>query len=270
MSFWKRLFGSTAESPDDPAKTRPDAPLLATLGADMHSHILPGLDDGADSVEAGVAIVRELAGLGYRHLIGTPHIMGDFYKNTPTGVRAALAALTEAVAAQNIAVTLDCAAEYYLDEWFLPRLTSAEGILSFGGEARYVLLETSYINESRVLNQAIFELRAAGYQPIIAHPERYKYLHGRLEEAAAWRDKGALLQLNLNSLLGYYGPAERVAAEKLVDGGLIDFAGTDAHGRKHTTVLADLFTTAYLDKLLALPLRNASLLPAPVTAAATL
>lgn len=258
MSFLNRLFGSASAPAAE--TNRPGTPLLAALGADMHSHVLAGLDDGADSVETGVSLVRELVALGYRKLVATPHIMGDFYKNTPAGVRAALAALTEATTAQGIDVTLECAAEYYLDEWFLPRLTAADGILSFGGAERYVLVETSYINESRVLNQAIFELRAAGYQPVIAHPERYKYLHGRLDDAAEWRDKGALLQLNLNSLAGYYGPGERRAAEQLIDRGLIDFAGTDAHGLKHTSVLANLHATSYLRKLLALPLRNKTLL----------
>ncbi|MBC7448031.1 MAG: capsular biosynthesis protein [Hymenobacteraceae bacterium] len=263
MSFWKRLMGTSPAadgSAPQPAKSGPGAPLLAVLGADMHSHVLPGLDDGADSVEAGVALVRELVALGYRKLIATPHIMGDFYRNTPVGVRAALAALTEATTAQGIDVTLECAAEYYLDEWFLPRLAAPDGILSFGGDQRYVLVETSYINESRVLTQAIFELCAAGYRPVIAHPERYKYLHSRLDDAAGWRDKGALLQINLNSLAGYYGPGERHAVEQLIDRGLVDFAGTDAHGLKHTTVLANLYATPYFDKLLALPLRNKTLL----------
>ncbi len=264
MSFWKRLLGGT--SADDTSASASGArsgagkPLLAVLGADMHSHVLPGLDDGADTVETGVALVRELVALGYRKLVATPHIMGDFYRNTPAGVHAALAALTEAITAQGIDVTLECAAEYYLDEWFLPRLTQPDGVLSFGGDQRYILLETSYINESRVLLPAIFELRAAGYQPVIAHPERYKYLHGRLDDAAEWREKGALLQINLNSLAGYYGPSERRAVEQLIDRKLVDFAGTDAHGLKHTSVLANLYATPYLDKLLALPLRNKALL----------
>ncbi len=261
MSFWKRLFASS-EQTEAATVDKPNSRPLAVLGADMHSHVLPGLDDGADTVEAGVDLVRKLAGLGYRRLIATPHIMGDFYKNTPAGVRAALATLTEAVTAEGIDIQLDCAAEYYLDEWFLPRLTAADGILSFGGDSQYVLLETSYINESRMLTQAIFELRAGGYQPIIAHPERYKYLHSRMDDAAEWRDKGALLQVNLNSLAGYYGPAERRAAEQLIDRKLIDFAGTDAHGLKHIAVLTNLHASPYLNKLLALPLRNQELLAA--------
>ncbi len=262
MGFWQQLFGSTQNAPESSAQSVPleDDGAFAALGTDMHSHILPGLDDGVATPEAGVALVRELYRVGYRKLIGTPHIMGDFYKNTPAGIRAALTILKEALVAAEVPMEVDCAAEYYLDEWFLPRLQRQDEILSFGGSARYVLLETSYINESRLLNEAIFSLCAAGYQPVIAHPERYKYLHSKPDEAARWRGNGALLQVNLNSLAGYYGPAERQVAEYLIDKRLVDFAGTDAHGLKHTAVLARRVATApYLRKLLALPLRNAGL-----------
>jgi protein-tyrosine phosphatase len=256
MSFWSRLFGNS----DQASEVAAAKPVLEALGADMHSHVLPGLDDGADTVEASLALLRELHALGYRKLIATPHIMGDFYKNTPTGVRAALATLQAAATEHQMEIELCCAAEYYLDEWFLPRLERGDELLSFGGNKKYLLLETSYINESRLLNETIFELKAAGYQPVIAHPERYKYLHGRIEELPKWRDKGALLQLNLNSLAGYYGPGERQLAEQMVDQKLVDFAGTDAHGLKHTGVLRHLGSAPYFRKLMALPLRNQSLL----------
>lgn len=236
------------------------SPVLAALEVDMHSHVLPALDDGADNLEASLALLRELKTLGYRKLVATPHIMGDFYKNTPEGVRAALTTLRAAAAEQQIAIELECAAEYYLDEWFVRRLERKDELLSFGGDKQYLLLETSYINESRVLPEAVFLLKAAGYQPVIAHPERYKYLHaGRLDELVKWREMGALLQVNLASLMGYYGPGERKVAEHIIDQKLIDFAGTDAHGTRHTAVLSQLGATPYLKKMLALPLRNREL-----------
>ncbi len=261
MSFWNRLFGNSDEAAAEAAVAKPA--LGGVLGADMHSHVLPGLDDGADTVEAGLALLRELHALGYRKLIATPHIMGDFYKNTPTGVRAALATLQAAATEHQIDIELGCAAEYYLDEWFLPRLERGDEMLTFGGAKKYLLLETSYINESRQLSETLFELRAGGYQPVIAHPERYKYLHGRVDELPRWKEKGALLQLNLNSLAGYYGPAERHLAEQIIDQKLVDFAGTDAHGLKHTSVLRNLGAAPYFKKLLALPLLNQSLLSEP-------
>lgn len=260
MSWFQRLLGRDAATTDKVASS--DAPAYGRLGADMHSHVLPGLDDGANDLTDSLELLRALTALGYRKLIATPHIMGDFYKNTPEGVRAALAQVQEAAAAEGMTIELEAAAEYYLDEWFVRRLENKDELLSFGGAKRYLLLETSYINESRILGEALFLLKAAGYQPIIAHPERYKYLHGRLEEARSWRQQGTLLQVNLNSLAGYYGPAERHFAEQLIDAAMVDFVGTDAHGLKHADVLVYVARMPYFKKLLALPLRNRELITA--------
>jgi len=251
-SFLQKLLGRKVE-PALPA----DA--LAVLGADMHSHLLPGLDDGAETVEHSVELLRAMRALGYRKLIMTPHIMGDFYKNTPEGIRAALHTLQQA--AVGIAdVTLECAAEYYLDEWFGPRLDRNDELLSFGGEKRYLLFETSYINEPFNLAETVFRLKSMGYQPVLAHPERYTYLYGRFDEIVRMRESGVLLQLNLNSLSGYYSAGAKKIAERLIDAGLVDLVGTDAHNLKHVNTLRDKTLPAeYLRKLLALPLLNNSL-----------
>ncbi len=252
-SFLDRLFGSKS--------ARPELPPLSLLGTDMHSHVLPGLDDGAETLEHSLELLRELRALGYRKLVMTPHIMGDFYKNTPENIRAALAALRRAAAEADLAdMELECAAEYYLDEWFGPRLDRGDELLSFGGEQRYLLFETSYINEPFNLAETVFRLRSLGYQPVLAHPERYTYFYGRFEDLVKVRENGALLQLNLNSLAGYYSAGAKRVAEKLIDAGLVDLVGTDAHNLKHTTTLRDKTLQAdYLRKLLALPLRNSSL-----------
>ncbi|WP_262922967.1 tyrosine-protein phosphatase [Hymenobacter cellulosilyticus] len=164
-SFFQRLFGSSSASGSEPAAT------LATLEVDMHSHLLPGLDDGAETVEQSVELLRALRALGYRKLIMTPHIMGDFYKNTPASVRAALQQLQEAATAAGITdVTLECAAEYYLDEWLQQKIESQEPLLSFGGDKKYLLFETSYINEPFNFAETVFNLKSAGYQPVLAHP----------------------------------------------------------------------------------------------------
>lgn len=250
-SFFQKLFGRT-EAAAEPLS-------LAALGADMHSHLLPGLDDGAETLEQSIGLLRQMQALGYRKLVMTPHIMGDFYRNTPEGVRGALASLQAAATAEGIAVELSCAAEYYLDEFFLRRLENKDELLSFGGDKRYLLFETSYINEPLNLAEAIFELKSAGYQPVLAHPERYTYLYGRFEELEKIRAKGVLLQLNLNSLVGYYSTGARKVAEKLVDAGMVDFAGTDAHNLKHMNALDKVLRCEYLPRLLRLPLRNAEL-----------
>jgi protein-tyrosine phosphatase len=256
-SLWQRLFGSSNNE-----KNTKLAQPLASLGADMHSHLLPGLDDGAETITHSLELLRELRELGFQKLIMTPHIMGDFYKNTPATIQAALADLQQAAVAAGLGdVTLECAAEYYLDEWLNEKLTSGTELLSFGGERRYLLFETSYMNEPFNLQRTIFELKAAGYQPVLAHPERYTYLYGRFSEIQKFRQEyGVLLQLNLNSLAGYYSPHARRVAEQMIDAGLVDFVGTDTHHLRHTAALANkTVVSPYFRKLLALPLLNNTL-----------
>ncbi|MDB5270184.1 MAG: capsular biosynthesis protein [Hymenobacter sp.] len=254
-SLWQRLFGGATSAPVATAS-------LAALEADMHSHLLPGLDDGAETVEHSLELLRALRGLGYRKLVMTPHIMGDFYKNTPEGIRAALKLLREAAAAAGLQdVALECAAEYYLDEFLGRKLADGTEMLTFGGDKRYLLFETSYMNEPLNLFEIIFEMKSQGYQPVLAHPERYTYLYGRFAEIEKMRrDYGVLLQVNLNSLAGYYSPAAKKVAEQLIDGALVDFVGTDTHHLRHTDTLAQrTLVQPYMEKLLRLPLLNNTL-----------
>ena len=256
--FWQRLVGS----PNSSAGTASGLQPLSALQADMHSHLLPGLDDGAETLAHSLDLLRELQALGFTKLIMTPHIMGDFYKNTPEGIRQALALLRTAAAEAGLGnVALECAAEYYLDEWLGRKLADGTELLTFGGEHRYLLLETSYLNEPLNLNGTIFDLQAAGYRPVLAHPERYVYLYQRFSELERLRQKqGVLLQLNLNSLAGYYSPAARHVAEKLIDAKMVDFVGTDTHHLRHTAALATkTVKSAYFRKLMALPLLNNTL-----------
>lgn len=253
--FFQKLFGRTAALPGLAADG------LTELGVDMHSHVLPGLDDGAENLEQSLELLRELRALGYRKLIMTPHIMGDFYKNTPDDIRGALRALREAASNAGLEdMVLECAAEYYLDEWFGPRLARGDEMLTFGGDKRYILVETSYINEPLNLAETIFQLQSQGYQPVLAHPERYTYFYGRFEDLVKVRETGAMLQVNLNSLAGYYSAGAKRVAEKLIDAGLVDMVGSDAHNLKHTATLRDrVLPTDYMRKLLALPLLNNTL-----------
>jgi protein-tyrosine phosphatase len=227
---------------------------FAAIGVDMHSHVLPGLDDGADSLDRSLEMVAAFMQLGYRKLIMTPHIMGDFYKNNPTNIQEKLALLQAAVQQKGWDIDLACAAEYYLDEWFLEKVTGPAPLLTFGG--KYVLFETSYINEPLNFREAVFVLKSAGYQPVLAHPERYTYLYNRFEELLRMRETGVLFQLNLNSLTGYYSEAARRVAEKLVDQKLVDFVGSDAHHARHLHTLTKTAASAYFKKVLDLPLRN--------------
>jgi protein-tyrosine phosphatase len=230
---------------------------LSGIGVDMHSHILPGLDDGSEDLETSLELVQIMKDLGYRKLIMTPHIMSDFYKNTPDRIRGALKLLQDAVKEAGIDIELACAAEHYLDEGFLEKLDKNQELLCISD--KYLLFETSFLNEPLNLREAIFKMQAQGYKPVMAHPERYTYFYGKFEELVTLREQGVLLQINLNSLTGYYSPGAKAVAERLIDNGLVDMVGSDVHGLKHTDALQRVLQTKHLQKVLELPLLNAKL-----------
>lgn len=244
QSFFRKLFHNESLAPLS----------LAALKTDMHSHILPGLDDGADSLDQALELLRSMIKLGYQKLIMTPHIMGDFYKNTPYAIWEKLLELRAAAAEQGLDIELACAAEYYMDEWFAKKLEGGQPLLTFGDN--YVLFETSYLNEPLNLREIVFMMQAAGYRPVLAHPERYIYLYNQFDEIVRMQELGVLLQLNLNSLTGYYSVAARKVAEKLVDQKMVNFVGTDLHNLRHIGALQKLQTLPYLQKVMELPLLN--------------
>jgi protein-tyrosine phosphatase len=227
------------------------------IRVDMHSHILPGLDDGSEDIEESKAILERFVQLGYKKAILTPHVMGDSYQNTPDGIREKLTLLKPI--ANQLGIVIEAAAEYYIDDSFYHKITDGEEILSFG-EKKYVLIETSYINESSILTHVTFELQARGYVPVLAHPERYTYMFGNFKRYEDLFDRGLLLQVNLNSLAGYYSPESQKIAERLIDKKMLHFVGTDCHSPKHTYVTQKAMLTKHYQKLKDVPLLNNTLL----------
>ncbi|WP_255478578.1 tyrosine-protein phosphatase [Rufibacter sp. XAAS-G3-1] len=225
----------------------------------MHSHLLPGLDDGAVTLEESMQLLEALQALGFRKLCMTPHIMGDFYKNTPETIRAKLQEVQGAATARGFEMELSCAAEYYLDEWFFSKVENGEELLTFGGERKFLLMETSYMNEPAHLRQVIFATQAAGYTPVLAHPERYTYFYGRVEALMSLRETGVLFQVNANSLAGYYSKQAKEVARQLIKRKAVEFLGTDTHSMKHIAVLEKVVKEPLFQEALKLPLLNATL-----------
>lgn len=232
---------------------------LPLLRADMHSHLLPELDDGSQSLEESLALLRQFVELGYQKVVTTPHVMGDFYRNTKEGIREKRDLLRAAAQEAGIPIEIEAAAEYYLDESFLARIERNEELLSFGGDARYVLFETSYMNAFPQLEDVVFHLQEAGYRPILAHPERYVYWFDRPEEILRLPERGLLLQVNINSLTGYYSTPSRKIAELLIDKKMVHFLGSDCHGERHIEVLKTARKSKYFQKAVSLNLLNNTL-----------
>lgn len=230
-------------------KSRTKKPSIdfSSIRTDMHSHIIPGIDDGAPNVEASLAMARKYVELGFKKVIATPHVMADYYRNTPDSIRAGLSVLEEALHQHQIDLKVEAAAEYYLDETFINKLEKKQ-VLGFGDN--YLLFELSYINQPPNLLDVLFRIQDAGFYPVLAHPERYPYYHGSIENYLQIKEYGCFLQLNTISLTGYYGKGVKSAAESLVDHHCVSFLGSDMHHMRHARALNDSLLTSRVEKLI--------------------
>tara|TARA_B100001029_G_C15018721_1_gene429102 strand:+ start:360 stop:1094 length:735 start_codon:yes stop_codon:yes gene_type:complete len=206
------------------SKEKLDPISFSVLKTDMHSHLIPGIDDGAQDLESSIQMIKKLSSLGFSKLITTPHIMSDFYLNTEETINNGLSQLKEELIKENIDIEITAAAEYYIDYEF-ENILSKQKLLTFGDN--YVLVEFSFIEKPRNILDIIFKLQIDGYKVILAHPERYAFLQQKdLEE---FQNRGVLLQLNLLSIIGYYSHPIKKQAEWLIDNQMISFVGTDCH-----------------------------------------
>lgn len=197
---------------------------------DFHNHVLFGLDDGAQTPEDTLHLIKGLQKLGYKKAIATPHILGEVYENSAATILPRLEEVRTLIAEHQIDFKLNAAAEYMLDSYFLDRMK--EGPLLCLKD-NYVLVEFSYLSAPLHYQDLFFKMQIAGYQPVLAHPERYPYFHNQFEHYRQIKNAGCKLQLNALSTVGYYGPAEAEIAERLLLEGLIDFVGTDTHHSRH-------------------------------------
>ena len=229
---------------------------LSVLKTDMHSHLIPGIDDGSQSMDETIAMIAKFKELGYKKIITTPHIMSDFYRNTPEIILGGLAEVREELKRINLDIEIEAAAEYYFDETLFHTLES-DSFLTFN--KNHVLIEFSFSSEPQGHEKLFYDMRIKGYKPVIAHFERYIYFHGSVEKAQEWREKGMLIQMNINSIFGHYGPGVKKQSEKLIDSGQIDFIATDCHRIDHLNLLEQNLSNKYLKKVLELPLHNINL-----------
>lgn len=213
----------------------------------MHAHLLPGIDDGAVSLEDSIAMIERLYALGYTHLIATPHVYKEFYPNTSDIILEKLDLVRKALADKGINIRLDAAAEYFMDDHF-DLLLQNDDILTLPGG--FVLVEMSFVAENPHFRQTLFDMQIKGYKPILAHPERYPYLNQNMTALQNLVDGGCRLQINLLSLLGHYGKGPQLSAEKLIRLKLVSMVGTDAHHIRHIDQLHQLQKNSAIRRLL--------------------
>jgi len=208
------------------------------LKIDIHSHLIPGIDDGAKDMDESIQLLKGMSALGYEKVITTPHIMLDAYRNTPEIIQEGLFDLRQSASKEGIEIEIEAAAEYYLDDGFYNLLEKGD-MLTIKGE--YLLFETSYTSKPIMLEEMIFEIGAAGYKPLMAHPERYRYIRDPKKEYGRLKELGVMFQVNLNSFLGHYGKSANVLSHFLSKEGMIDFLGSDVHHKKQVDTLSEVF-----------------------------
>ncbi len=214
---------------------------FSALNIDLHSHLIPGIDDGAATIEESVQLASELVKLGFTKAITTPHIISDSYRNTAEGIIRGLKIVQQALKEAEIPLEVQASAEYYLDEAFT-ELLAANDILAFGGEKKYLLFETSYVNKPLSLQTEIFEMKTRGYTPIMAHPERYNYFwNAKFEDLKEVYDLGVKFQVNISSFAGDHGERASKIAHSLAAESMIDFLGTDLHRKSQILSISRAF-----------------------------
>lgn len=197
---------------------------------DIHSHILPGIDDGAKTIEDSLFLIKSLQGFGASQIITTPHVIHNFYNNNSQNISEKATETIIDLKKNNVGIPFKAAAEYMIDSQF-EKLVATKDLLTL--KDNYVLIEMSYMNPPIQLYTILFDLQVAGYIPVLAHPERYGFFHNNFDQYRKLLDAGCLLQINLLSIVGYYGEGIFKVAEKLLKNGYYSFAGSDAHHEKH-------------------------------------
>ena len=217
---------------------------FSEVALDMHSHLIPGVDHGATDINDSLALMTGLKNLGFNHLITTPHTQQELYPNTREQLVEAHNSLKNVV---PNGLTLRLSSEYYLDREFRSKLETRNVIPLPGNR---LLIAFDKLTKPYDLEDRIFDLIARGFQPILAHPERYLFFHSHFGSYKRIKKMGVELQLSALSLTDYYGKAIRKIAEKLVEKDMIDFIGTDIHQIAQLEVLATVPKSKFFSKLL--------------------
>ena len=220
----------------------------SVIGADMHSHLLPGIDDGAPDFDTSLKLIKGLSNLGFKKLVTTPHIMWDMYKNRREEIIIACEKLREHVNSKGIDIKLKAAAEYFLDDHVKQLLANKEPLLTV--HDNMVLVEFSMASEPIDLKEILFEMQMQGYQPVIAHPERYLYHERNKDFFEDLKISGYYFQLNIMSLAGTYGKAPHDMARYFIKNQYYELAGTDLHNENHLSQLQNSSITQGMKELL--------------------
>jgi len=209
---------------------------LEWMNTDVHSHLLPGIDDGVPNASSGVHLIKLLMDLGLRQFIITPHVYDEVYPNTPETIDMAHEKLYMEMERSGLEdVYTHSGGEYMLGERF-GNLLENNRVRAF--PTGHLLVELPWLAEPPQLEQTLFRILSKGYIPIMAHPERYTFYSQQYKMYHRLKDIGCLLQMNLLAPTGYYGREVSKSAEYLRKNNMYDFVGTDLHNERQFGRLA--------------------------------
>ena len=221
---------------------------------DIHSHLLPSIDDGAENMEDSIALIKSMRSYGIKNFITTPHVLGEVYPNTPENIKYQLTKVQQALLTHDMQdISISSAAEYMLDQQF-SELLEEDDLLTL--KDNFILVELSFFNAPFNLFDLLFQIQLNGYKPVLAHPERYNFYHNDFQNYYKLKNAGCLFQLNFLSLTEYYGKKVQQISKHLLKLGLYDFVGTDTHHKRHLDLLKSLSTKKIKDDLHHLMLNN--------------
>ena len=207
---------------------------FSILKTDIHSHFIPGIDDGSPDMETTISLIKEMQQLGFKKVITTPHVMSDFFQNSSETILNGLADVRAKLKTHNINMEIDAAAEYYIDYDFEQKI-GKEQFLTFGDN--HLLVELSFMEAPKNLYDIIFKLQLEGYKVVLAHPERYAYYDMKDYEEIV--NRGVLLQINWLSIIGYYSPQIEKKTIVLIDAEMVSLVGSDCHNMNHVELYKD-------------------------------
>ena len=252
LAFLRNLFRKRPSQ----GVVKNDLKLLVT---DVHSHLVPGVDDGAPDMTSALALISRLHHLGFERLVTTPHIMSDLYPNTPDILQPRFHELKLEVAKRFPSLTLTLAAEYFLDTSFIELLENPDKLLTFpcvdplNGDKHEMLLFEFAFHEApndELLTEAIFKMQTSGITPVVAHCARYPYWHMDRTKLESLHSKGVILTVNAATLVGNYGELAKETANHAVDQGWIRMVCSDTHAPHHIVAVKELETSEILAKLI--------------------
>ncbi len=231
---------------------------IATPGVDIHSHLIPAIDDGIRTLDKSIEVIRKFSEIGFKKVVTTPHIHPN-YPNTNDDILRGLEVVRKKLIAENLDFEIEAAAEYFVDDVLMQKIKNGDEVLSFG--SNYVLVESAFLNKPFFFEMCLFELQSKGYRPVLAHPERYRFLEGELDWLLQLKEMGVLFQVTISSFVGFYGKMPQKIAKALYERKMIDFLGSDLHSYEQIRFLEEGLRNPLVDKLCKAPiLKNKTLL----------